>query len=67
MKKEPTLLYDIKSMPLGTNFEDLIRCFQQLRIVYWDSALGGNAPVIMDLSDNMTVIDISKDLTEETL
>lgn len=62
MKKEPTLLYDIKSMPLGTNFEDLIKSFQQLRIVYWDSSLGGKAPVIMDLSNDMTIIDISKDL-----
>ena len=67
MKKEATLLYDIKSMPLGSNFENLIKSFQELKIVYWDSSLGGNAPVIMDLSNDMTVIDISKNLTEETL
>ena len=60
------LVYDLASIPKQMSIEEFLMCINNEGIVLWDSTLNGKPPVITPES-KLEIIDISKDLTGETL
>jgi hypothetical protein len=56
------LVYDLQSKPSQMEITEFLFWVEDKKIVWWDSTLGGQAPVITPESD-LELKDISKDLT----
>ena len=58
------LVYDLKSKPNQMEITEFLYWVKEKGIVWWDSSLKGQAPIITPESD-LEIKDISKDLTPE--
>jgi hypothetical protein len=58
------LVYDLKSKPNQMEITEFLYWVKEKGIVWWDSSLEGQAPIITPESD-LEIKDISKDLTPE--
>jgi hypothetical protein len=56
------LVYDVQSKPSNMEIEEFLYWIKNQGIVWWDSTLKGQAPILTPDCD-LEIKDISKDLT----
>ena len=59
------LIYDLKSIPKDMSIEEFLKFINDKKIVFWDSSLNGQTPIIQE-DLGLVTKDVFKDLTSKT-